>query len=149
LKGKNVTTRERNYFQKGKLMIMRRTSILMTLAVLVLTGFGIVTGNVESEGVLRHVVSFKFKQSATPESIRSVENAFRKLEDQIPEILSFEMGINVSPEGLDKGFTHCFILTFKSEKDRDAYLVHPDHKAFGGLVGPVLDDVFVIDFWAR
>jgi hypothetical protein len=59
------------------------------------------------------------------------------------------MGINVSPEGLDKGFTHCFILTFKSEKDRDAYLVHPDHKAFGGLVGPVLDDVFVIDFWAR
>lgn len=149
LKGKNVTNPDRDYFQKGKLMIIRRTLIPLTLAFLVLTGPGIAAGNVESEGVLRHVVSFKFKQSATPESIRSVEDAFRKLEDQIPEILSFEMGTNISPEGLDKGFTHCFILTFKSEKDRDAYLVHPDHKAFGSLVGPVLDDVFVIDFWAR
>jgi len=149
LKGKNVTNPDRDYFQKGKLMIIRRTLIPLTLAFLVLTGLGIAAGNVESEGVLRHVVSFKFKQSATPESIRSVEDAFRKLEDQIPEILSFEMGTNISPEGLDKGFTHCFILTFKSEKDRDAYLVHPDHKAFGSLVGPVLDDVFVVDFWAR
>ena len=29
------------------------------------------------------------------------------------------------------------------------YLVHPDHKAFGKLVGPLLDDVFVVDFWAK
>ena len=28
-------------------------------------------------------------------------------------------------------------------------LVHPDHKKFGGIVGPVLGDVFVIDFWAQ
>jgi hypothetical protein len=40
-------------------------------------------------------------------------------------------------------------LTFKTAADRDAYLVHPDHKAFGSLVGPVLADVFVIDFWAQ
>ena len=42
-----------------------------------------------------------------------------------------------------------WVLAFKSEKDRDDYLVHPDHKAFGKLVGPVLEDVFVIDYWAR
>jgi hypothetical protein len=40
-------------------------------------------------------------------------------------------------------------LTFKSENDRDAYLQHPEHKAFGGMVGAILDDVFVIDFWAK
>ena len=38
------------------------------------------------------------------------------------------------------------MLTFKSEKERHAYLEHPEHKAFGKLVGPVVDDVFVIDF---
>ena len=47
------------------------------------------------------------------------------------------------------GFTHCWVLTFKTDKDRDAYLVHPEHKAFAGLVGPVVDDVFVVDYWAK
>jgi hypothetical protein len=41
------------------------------------------------------------------------------------------------------------VLSFKSEKDRDTYIEHPEHKAFGKLVGPVLDDVFVIDFWSK
>jgi len=98
---------------------------------------------------LRHVVAFKFKDTATQEQIKEVENAFRALKTRIAEIESFEWGTNVSPEKHDKGFTHGFILTFKSDKDRDAYLVHPEHKKFGQLVGPVLGDVFVIDFWAK
>jgi hypothetical protein len=98
---------------------------------------------------LVHTVAFKFKATATKDQIQQVEDAFRALPKKIKGIKSFEWGTNVSPEKHDKGFTHGFILTFKSEKDRDAYLVHPDHKAFGGLVGPVLDDVFVIDFWAQ
>jgi len=59
------------------------------------------------------------------------------------------MGTNVSKETRNKGCTHGFILTFKSETDRDTYIDHPAHKEFGKLVGPVLDDVFVIDFWAK
>ena len=98
---------------------------------------------------LVHMVAFKFKATVTKDQIQQVENAFRALPKQIKQIKTFEWGTNVSPEKHDKGFTHGFILSFKSEADRDAYLVHPDHKAFGGLVGPVLDDVFVVDFWAR
>lgn len=98
---------------------------------------------------LRHVVAFKFKDTATKEKIKEVEDAFRALKGKIPEIVSYEWGTNNSPEKLDKGFTHGFILTFRSEKDRDAYLVHPDHKKFGELVGGLLADVFVIDFWAK
>ena len=78
-----------------------------------------------------------------------MEVAFRELKTKIPGITSLEWGTNVSPEKHDKGFTHCFILTFASDKDRDAYLVHEDHKAFGRVLGPVLGDVFVIDFWAK
>lgn len=98
---------------------------------------------------LRHVVAFKFKDTATKEKIKEVEDAFRALKGKIPQIVSYEWGTNISPEKLDKGFTHGFILAFKSEKDRDLYLVHPDHKKFGELVGGVLADVFVIDFWAK
>jgi hypothetical protein len=98
---------------------------------------------------LHHVVCFKFKTTATPEQIKEVEDAFRALKQKIPEISSLKWGTNISQEKRDKGFTHCFILTFKTVKDRDTYLEHPDHKAFGKLVGPVLDDVFVIDFKSK
>jgi len=100
-------------------------------------------------GKLFHVVSLKFKPSATKEQIKAVEDAFVALKEKIPGITSLDWGTNVSPEKHDKGFTHCFVLSFASEKDRDAYLPHPAHKAFGKMLGPILDDVMVIDFWSQ
>lgn len=105
--------------------------------------------NAKAADKLQHVVSFKFKSTATAQDIAKVEAAFRALKQSIPQIAALEWGTNVSKEKKDKGFTHCFILTFKSQEDLDAYLPHPEHKAFGKLVGPLLDDVFVIDFWAK
>ena len=98
---------------------------------------------------LRHVVLFKFKESSTPEDIKKVEEAFRALPSKIKEIRGFEWGTNNSPENLAQGFTHCFFLTFDSEKDREVYLPHPAHKAFGAVLGPHLDKVLVVDYWAE
>lgn len=98
---------------------------------------------------LRHVVAFKFKDTATPEQIRNVEKEFRALKGKIHEVVSLEWGTNVSKENRDKGFTHCFIVTFNNEKDRDTYLVHPEHKKFVELALPVVADVFVLDFAAK
>jgi hypothetical protein len=101
------------------------------------------------EGKLFHIVSIKFKEGASDEQIKRVEKAFAALKEKIPGITSLHWGTNVSPEKRNKGFTHCFVLTFASEKDRDAYLVHPEHKAFGKILGPVMGDVMVIDFWSQ
>lgn len=101
------------------------------------------------KGKLQHVVSFKFKETASKEQVKEVEEAFRALKTKIPQIEKLQWGLNNSPEGLNKGFTHCWILTFGSEADRDAYLKHPDHVIFGKGLGPVLGDVFVVDFWAK
>jgi len=103
-------------------------------------------GNAYAAGKVHHVVCFKFKSTASADDIKKVEEAFRALQDKIPGIESLKWGTNISKEQRNKGFTHCFILTFKTDKDRDVYLDHPDHKAFGKLVGPFVDDVFVIDF---
>jgi hypothetical protein len=103
----------------------------------------------KAKGHLRHVVSFKFKESASKDDIRKIEDSFRALKAKVPQIAALEAGLNNSPEGLNKGCTHAWILTFNTEKDRDEYLVHPDHKEFGKLVGPLVADVFVIDFWAK
>lgn len=106
-------------------------------------------GKKAKKAKLRHVVAFKFKETATVDDIKKVEQAFAELPKQISQIEKFEWGTNNSPEKLNKGCTHGYILTFKSEKERDDYLVHPAHKAFGSLVGPLLGDVFVIDFWTK
>lgn len=98
--------------------------------------------------LLRHVVLFKFKDDASAEQIKKVEEAFRKLPGQIKEIQDFEWGTNNSPENLNQGFTHCFFVSFRSEKDREVYLPHPKHKAFIAILEPVLDKVLVIDYWA-
>ena len=128
---------------------MNKTSLILALVVgLSCNLLAADDSTKKSSGKLLHVVSFKFKETATPQQIKEVEDAFRDLKKKIKEIKGYQWGTNVSPEKHDKGFTHGFILSFDSEKDRDAYLVHPDHKAFGKLVGPVLGDVFVIDFWA-
>lgn len=103
----------------------------------------------ESDSVLRHVVLFKFKDSTAREDIKKVEDAFSALPGKIPQISGYEWGTNNSPEGLEKGLTHCFFLSFKSEEDRAIYLPHPDHKAFGDVLGPHLDDVLVLDYWAK
>ena len=107
------------------------------------------TSAADSSAKLRHVVAFKFKDGTTKEQIKQVEDAFRDLQKKITEIKAYEWGLNNSPENHNKGCTHGFILTFNSEKDRDTYLNHEAHKEFGKLVGPVLADVFVIDFWVK
>jgi hypothetical protein len=98
--------------------------------------------------MLRHVVMFKFKEASSAVEVQKVVDGFRELKSKIPQIASFEFGTNNSPEGLNDGFTHCFLVTFKSEKDRDVYLPHPAHKAFVELLKPHLEKAMVIDYWA-
>lgn len=104
---------------------------------------------VEPAKVLRHVVLFKFTDTSSPEEVKKVEEAFVALKGKISLIKDFEWGKNNSPENLNQGLTHCFLATFHSEKDRDEYLVHPDHQAFVEVLKPHLDKVTVIDYWTE
>lgn len=108
-----------------------------------------ITETIKEEKVLRHVVLFKFKESTSEEDIKEIEDAFAALPAKIPEIIDFEWGLNNSPEGLDKGFTHCYFITFADENGRSIYLPHPDHVAFTEIVGPHLEDVLVMDYFTN
>ena len=108
----------------------------------------IISAKTKEPQVLRHVVMFKFKDNTTPAQVKQVEDAFRALPSKIKEIKGFEWGTNNSPENLNQGLTHCFLVTFATEKDREAYLPHPEHMAFVEILKPHLDKVTVIDYWA-
>jgi len=101
----------------------------------------------QPERLLRHMVIFKFKEDATKEQINAIVEEFGNLPGRIDTIHDYEAGVNNSPEGHNKGFTHCFLVTFKSEEGRATYLPHPAHQAFVTKLRPILDDVMVIDYW--
>lgn len=100
-----------------------------------------------ADQVLRHAVFFKFKDTSSDDDITQVVDAFRALPSKVDVITDFGCGTNNSPEGLNDGFTHCFLLTFKDEAGREVYLPHAEHKAFGDVLRPHMDGVFVIDYW--
>jgi len=123
--------------------------IIGSLVVLsMITSFTMSTAYAQETKLLRHVVLFKFKDGTSPAEIKKVEDAFRGLPSKIKEIRDFEWGTNNSPEKLEQGFTHCFLVSFASEKDREIYLPHPAHQAFVEVLKPILDKVLVIDYWA-
>lgn len=104
----------------------------------------------KKEKVLRHVVIFKFKDESSKEDVDKLNDAFNALPKAIPVIKDFEWGLNDSPEDFHQGFTHCYLLTFDSEEDRDSvYTPHPAHKAFVASLQPHLEKVFVVDYWTN
>ena len=132
---------------------MKWIALIVAAVVLVPALMAFSAGGAKEEAGMKkeiyHVVALKFKASATPDQIKEVEQAFEALKTKVPGVTSLHWGTNVSAEQRNKGFTHAFVLTFGSEKDRDTYLTHPAHKEFGKIAGPSIDDVFVIDFWSH
>ena len=101
----------------------------------------------ERSSIYRHVVLFQFNDTTPPATVEVIEGAFRDLCAGLPFVKGFEWGRNSSPEKLNDGFTHCFIVTFADEYGRDQYLPHPDHQAFCRRhLDPNLKKVCVIDF---
>lgn len=116
------------------------------VAAQMLTALGAEAGD---KKVLRHIVLFKFKDDTKPEEVKAIVDAFGQLPKKIDAIIDYEAGVNNSPEGLNQGLTHAFIVTFKDEKGRDAYLPHAAHKEFVELLLPKLDKATVVDFWTK
>ncbi|MDB6118737.1 MAG: Stress responsive alpha-beta barrel protein [Verrucomicrobiaceae bacterium] len=126
--------------------LLQRLVLSAALSCAILVAMSQTSAQAADAGVYRHVVLFKFKDSATAEQVKSVEDAFRKLSTQVNTITSYEWGTNVSPENKNEGFTHCFLVTFKDKAGLDVYLPHPAHDAFKAVLRPHLDKVLVVDY---
>ena len=104
------------------------------------------SANKKQKEQYRHVVMFQFKEDVTDQQITEVEKAFLGLEKQIDTVVDIEFGTNVSPENLNDGLTHCFLVTFRNKAGLEVYLPHAAHQEFVELVGPRLEKVMVIDY---
>jgi len=97
----------------------------------------------------RHIVLFKFKDTATQAEIEAVEKAFGLLPSQIDTITDFEWGTSESVEGRNDGFTHCFFVTFKDKAGLETYIPHPAHLEFKKVLVPILEKALVFDYTAK
>ncbi|KEZ45957.1 hypothetical protein SAPIO_CDS1346 [Scedosporium apiospermum] len=101
-----------------------------------------------------HIVLFQFKSSVDNATIKKVYNRMLSLKHEClhpvrskPYIRSVKGGIDNSPEGLQNGITHAFVVEFASVWDRDYYIRDdPAHKAFVEWVGSAVENAIVVDF---
>ncbi|HTO31635.1 MAG TPA: Dabb family protein [Pararhizobium sp.] len=100
--------------------------------------------------MIRHCVFIRFKADVSATERASILGDIAALQPLVPGYLSVEIGPNVSPEGLGKGYNSGFIIDFKDAAARDAYLVHPAHEKAGGRIVAAaeggVDGLFVYDF---
>lgn len=95
--------------------------------------------------MIEHIVLLKPRAEVDPAAVAGLWSGITALATRIPGIVTIEVGNNVSPEGLGRGFALGFVVRFADATARDAYLPHPDHLAVVPLVHAVADEVLVFD----
>jgi hypothetical protein len=99
--------------------------------------------------LIRHCVFLRFRAAVGRAERDALYADLAALRAELPGMLEFSAGPNVSPEGLGKGFDEGFIADFQDAASRNAYLDNPKHRAIGGRIaaategGP--DGIFVFD----
>lgn len=95
---------------------------------------------------VKHIALVKFKDGTTPEQIEKCFDELLDITESIPGIEDYVAGPNSSPEGMNHGYTHGFIITFENAAARDSYLTHPEHERVKGLILPLVESTVVFDF---
>ena len=96
--------------------------------------------------MIRHILLVEFKPESEPEQINAVRRAFLKIPQQVEGVTHVEWGENDSPEGKNRGFTHCIQMTFGNEAARQAYLPHPRHDELKAIFRPEIKNIIVFDY---
>lgn len=95
--------------------------------------------------MIKHVVSFKFK--GTPEQRKEVAEKFAEaliqLPDEIPQLKSIEVGININPA---EKWDLVLIAVADSLEDVAIYSAHPAHQAAVAIMAPYKEDRACVDF---
>lgn len=96
---------------------------------------------------IKRIVLFRFKAGTPDKTINKIFGDLKGLKDKIPGINDFAYGPYSSSDGLNQGYTHAFIMTFKDAASRDGFGPHPEHQRVVSTLGPHLETVLAFDFF--
>ena len=99
--------------------------------------------------MIRHIVLTKFKPETSEEVIAGIYSGLSALCAQLPGAGGFTGGRSESPEQMERGYMHGFVVDFEDWKTLQSYADNPDHKALGAqlvenAVGGI-DGILVLD----
>lgn len=99
--------------------------------------------------MIRHIVLIKFKPDVSEETISGLFSELRVIESKVSGIRGITSGRSESPEKIERGYMHGFVVDFDDWDALERYQTHPDHKALGGrLVANAIggiDGILVLD----
>jgi len=96
--------------------------------------------------VIRHIILIRFKATAKINEISDLKASFESMPSKVDGVHSVEWGLNDSPEGKNKDYTHVVLMNFVDDAGRDNYLPHPEHGELIKLFRPILEDLIVFDY---
>lgn len=99
--------------------------------------------------MIRHIVLTKFKSETAENKIADIYAGLSALTEKLSGARNFTGGRSESPEQIERGYMHGFVIDFDSWADLGAYAEHPEHKALGAqivehAIGGV-DGILVLD----
>jgi ABC-type glycerol-3-phosphate transport system substrate-binding protein len=88
----------------------------------------------EAPGSIMHVVTVKWKETATPEQRQAALQGVRKMAEQIPGITRVWIkGTKVQP----RDFNDAFVVEFRDKAAADLYVDHPAHREWEKIYLPI------------
>jgi Stress responsive A/B Barrel Domain len=81
--------------------------------------------------MIRHIVLVKFKETVSASTISSIFSDLAAIKQKLTGVLSITSGKSESPEKIERGYLHGFIIDFVDWQALQTYQDHPDHKAVG------------------
>lgn len=100
--------------------------------------------------MIRHIVLTKFKPETTEAEIAEIYAGLSALTDNLSGAHNFTGGRSQSPEQIERGYMHGFVIDFDTWGDLKVYAEHPEHRALGlQLVNNAVganEGILVVDF---
>lgn len=99
--------------------------------------------------MIRHIVLTKFKPETSEETIASIYAGLAQISERLPGASGFTGGRSKSPEQIERGYMHGFVIDFDDWDALSAYAYDEEHKTYGAqivenAIGGI-DGVLVLD----
>ena len=99
--------------------------------------------------MIRHIVLTKFKPETSEDKVAEIYNGLAEVTAKLPGASNFAGGRSESPEQIERGYMHGFVVDFDDWHALRAYSENKEHKALGAqLVANAdggIDGILVLD----
>lgn len=81
--------------------------------------------------MIRHIVLIRFLPSVSEAQIAHLFRELHLIRDKVPGLLDITAGKSESPEEMERGYMHGFVVDFSDWAALQAYQDHPEHQVLG------------------